>query len=110
MRVLMTVPRGHEPVQTDPTVFSNRRMSLGKSMEGGGGKLLRGWILRKCSSHGLPAGSRNCSNSLLFACCMRWAASVSLRAAAMRFRAVTLSPGRRYCAGLWSASSVSSGV
>ena len=30
-----------------------------------------------------PAGNRNCSNSLRLACCMRWAASVSLRVATM---------------------------
>jgi hypothetical protein len=36
--------------------------------------------------------SRNRSNSLFFASCMRRAASVSLIAAAMRFKALMLSP------------------
>jgi hypothetical protein len=56
-----------------------------------------------------PVG-RSFSNSLLFACCMRRAASVSLRAPAMRFKALMLSPWRKYCAGLSSANKVSSGV
>src|ERR1039457_3485425 len=56
-----------------------------------------------------PAG-RNCSKSLRLACCMRWAASVSLRAAAMRCKTATVSPGRKYCAVWDMACSVSSGV
>ena len=60
--------------------------------------------------HGAPAGNRNCSNSLRLACCMRWAASVSLRVATMRCKTARVSPGRRYCWGWGRASSVSSGV
>jgi len=67
-------------------------------------------ILRFRHFHGRFAGSRNSSNNLRFACCMRWAASVSLRVAAMRCKTATVSPGRRYCAGLGKANSVSSGV
>jgi hypothetical protein len=40
----------------------------------------------------------------------RSAASVSLIAAAVRFRVAMLSPTLKYCAGLGKASSVSSGV
>ena len=54
--------------------------------------------------------SRKRGKSFALACCMRRAASVSLRAAAMRLRAFMVSPGRRYGAGLCSASRVSSGV
>jgi len=53
---------------------------------------------------------RSFSNSLLWACCIRRAASVSLRAPAMRLRALMLSFGRRYCAGLSSPNKLSSGV
>jgi hypothetical protein len=60
--------------------------------------------------HGPSAGVRNSSNSLRFACCMRWAAAVSPMAPAMRCKAATVSPGRRYCSGCGKASSVSSGV
>jgi hypothetical protein len=63
-----------------------------------------GWLAR------LHALSRSWSKSLVLACCMRRAASVSLIVPAMRFRALMLSPGRRYCAGESSLSRVSSGV
>ena len=56
-----------------------------------------------------PAG-RNCSHSLRLACCIRWAAAVSLSAAATRCRAATVSPGRKYGVGLGNANRVSSGV
>ena len=56
------------------------------------------------------AVSRSFSNSLLFASCIRRAASVSLMAAATLFSALILSPSRRYCAGLSNSDSVSSGV
>ena len=56
------------------------------------------------------AVSRIFSNSLLLACCIRRAASVSLMAAATRFKALMLSPWRRYCAGLSNSNRVSSGV
>src|SRR5664279_2258538 len=45
--------------------------------------------------HGPSAGCRNSSKNLALACCMRWAASVSLTAAAMRWRTATVSPWRR---------------
>ncbi len=54
--------------------------------------------------------SRSVSNSFAFACCMRRAASVSLRAAATLFSALMLSPSRRYCAGFSNNDRVSSGV
>jgi hypothetical protein len=54
--------------------------------------------------------SRKRGKSFALACCMRRAAPVSLRGAAMRLRAFMVSPGRRYGAGLCSASRVSSGV
>src|SRR5271166_101646 len=53
---------------------------------------------------------RNCSKSLPLACCIRWAASVSLTAAAMRWRTARVSPWRRAGAGGERASKVSSGV
>ena len=62
----------------------------------------RSWfwgIFRFRHFHGPFAGSRNCSKSLRFASCMRWAASVSLRVAAMRCKTATVSPGSRYCSG-----------
>jgi hypothetical protein len=54
--------------------------------------------------------NRICSKSFALACCMSLAASVSLRTAATRFSALTLSPGRKYWAGWSSSSKVSSGV
>src|SRR2546423_14216008 len=46
------------------------------------------------------AGGSNGVKSRRFACCMRCAASVSLRVSAMRCKTAGVSPGRRYCAGL----------
>jgi hypothetical protein len=69
-----------------------------------------GWASPLHAEWAFYAVSFSCSNSLLLARCIRTAASVSLRAPAMRFSVSTLIPGRRYCAGLSSASRVSSGV
>src|SRR5208337_524765 len=60
--------------------------------------------------HGPVVAGRKWAKSWRLACCMRCAASVSLRVPAMRCKTATVSPGRRYCAGLGKASSVSSGV
>ena len=76
---------------------------------------LRGWKPPPVPERGLEAFFphavlRNWSKSLCLACCMRRAASVSLMSPAMRCRVATVRPGRRYCWGLGSDNSVSSGV
>ena len=60
--------------------------------------------------HGPPAGRGKGAQRRRLACCMRCAASVSLRVAAMRGKTVGVIPARRYCAGWGKANRVSSGV
>src|SRR5208282_5703352 len=121
-------------VSAVPSLFQLKDEPEGSEGQANWGRLLSGLILSQVSSrsrgggnvgigtfdfhissalfprHWFYAVSRSFSNNLLFACCMRRAASVSLRAPAMRFRALMLSPWRRNCAGFSSASRVSSGV
>src|SRR5208337_794790 len=73
-------------------------------------RLCRRGILLFRHFHGPPAGGRKGAKSRRLACCMRAAASVSLRIPAMRCKTAGVSPGRRYCAGLGKANRVSSGV
>ena len=69
-----------------------------------------GGISRFRHFHGPTAGSWQVAKSLRLACCMRRAASVSLRRAAMRSKPARESPGRSDCAAGGKASRVSSGV
>lgn len=57
-----------------------------------------------------PRGRPQLLKQFAFGCCMRWAASVLLRAPAMRCQTATVSPEHRYCCRWGRASRDSSGA